>query len=82
MLSVVVGGPQPDVGANPITSATLGDLAVVSASDLERNSTPERTRDNLLWILAIVVVLVISLVAVIVVALVRWRRRRRARRLP
>lgn len=81
VLSVVVGGPQPDVGANPITSATLGDLAVVSASDLERNSTPERTRDNLLWILAIVVVLVISLVAVIVVALVRWRRRRRARRL-
>lgn len=81
VLSVVVGGPQPNVDANPSTTATLGDLAVVSASDLQRNSTPERTRDNLAWIVAMAVVLVISLVAVMVVVLVRWRRRRRNRRL-
>lgn len=81
VLSVVVGGAQGGGAAGPDTSATVGNLAVVETSDPRRNSTPERTRDNVLWIVAMVVVLVISVVAVIIVALVRWRRRRRNRRL-
>ena len=81
VLSMVIDGPQPDVAANPSTEATLGGLAVVSAADLERNSTPERTRDNVAWIIAMAVALVVVLVAAVVVVLVRWRRRRHSRRL-
>ncbi len=79
-LSIVLGDSTVTAAPATSTTARVGDLALVTATDIERNADVEDSRNIVLWLVGLVVVVALALAAAAVLVVIRIARalRRRA----